>query len=185
MVLFDRPLNTPNPTERNTLAHAKAYSRPPMPTFEPSWQVRKATEADMRWLDKYLAKGSLDEITTTSRFQPISVLLKDLTRKSVIADKACRDQPVAVLEISQGEQGATLWSALTDGVIASDKYWSMTDYANRFLDHVARAYPTISTHVDARNDRQIAWLERVGFTLAEDLPQYGRNDLPFKRYIRG
>jgi hypothetical protein len=140
----------------------------------------------MRVLAPRLAKGSLDEIEALSPFATLSFLLKGFGQKVVIADRANPTRPLAVLEITPtpDQSGANLWSALTDYVVASDHYWSFSDYANGFFNHVNRAYPSMTAYVDARNARQIAWLEGVGFTLAVELPHYGRKDLPFKLYRR-
>ena len=168
------------------MAHAKAHSTTPTPTFAPTWDIRKGTEADMRWLATRLITGSLDEIDAVSRFQPLSVLLKDMDRKTVIVAKAKPNHPVMVFELNLNteDQNAVFWSAMTEEAAASDHYWSFSEYAHGFLQHANSLYPSIVTYVDARNLKQIAWLERVGFILAEELPQYGRKELPFKIYIR-
>jgi len=185
-------INTPQPTqprlsgaERTTLAHAKAYLTQPTPTFAPTWEARTGTEADMRAMATRLARGSLHEIEALSRFQTVSFLLKDMDRKLVIVDKANPTKPVSVMDINPGAEGhAAYWSALSDQIIASENYWSLSEYVNGFLNHLNQAYPIITTHVDARNERQIAWLERGGFTRTEELPKHGRNEIKFFVYSR-
>jgi hypothetical protein len=168
------------------LAHAKAHLRPPTPTFEPSWEVRAANEADMRVLALRLSSGSLDELAALTPFHPLTFLLKDFERKSVIVDRANPTQPVAVLDLAplEDKEAAIFWSALTERLITSDDHCSFSVHAQEFLNHFNRLYPVISTLADARNVRHSAWLERIGFTLAEELPQYGRKELPFLRMTR-
>lgn len=140
----------------------------------------------MKQMAHRLATGSKDEIEAVSRFQIVSVLLSNMEQKLVIADKANPAYAVATMEIipSADKQEAAFWSALTDRIIASNNYYSMSEYALGFLNHVNSVYPVPNTMVDARNVRHIGWLERLGFTLKEELPQYGRKELKFYVYTR-
>lgn len=164
------------------MAHASGLLTPPTPTTQPTWEMRSATEADMRYIAPRLTQASAEEIAAVSKFAPLSVLLQNMDRKGVIADRRNPTRPVAVLETTpvQGQPGhAAYWSALTDDLVTSDWFWTFTDHAQAIINHLQRLYPTLSTYVDARNVRQIGWLQSVGFEIVERIPQYGRKELPF------
>jgi len=167
------------------LAYANNLRRPE-PASEPLWETKVATYADMQWLAPRLTFGSLDEIEALSKFQPVSVLLKDIERKRVMINPNNPTQPVAVFEVSPipGQDGAAFWAALTDSVTASSWFWSFTHHAGSILNLLNRSHPSLSTYVDARNVQHIHWLERIGFNHVEDIPQYGRKELPFKLFSR-
>ena len=159
---------------------------PPRPTLEPAWAIRSATEADCRKLGHELAKGCYEEIVATTKFQPISVLLRDFHKKAVIVDSRKPSKAVAVLEVSPipDRKAAALWIGLTEEIIASEWYWSFTAYASPALALLQADHHSLLTYVDVRNIRKSMWLERVGFKLVEELPQYGYKELPFKLYKR-
>jgi hypothetical protein len=161
--------------------HSNALRRDPTTMSQPTWEMRSATEADMRFLASRLTKGSLDEIDAVSKFQPISVLLRDLNRKGVIVDRRNPDRPLAVFEAAPvpGQQGGAFWSALTDKIAQSDWLWTFSDHVRSILNFLQRDYSTLSTYVDARNVQQMGWLESVGFNHVEDVPQFGRKELKF------
>jgi hypothetical protein len=164
------------------LAYAKAYLTQPTPTFASNYDIRPAAEADVRWIAPRLALGSLNELDAITTFQPISVLFKDMGRKAVIVDKAKPTSPLMIFDVAPVVEKpmAIFWSALIDGLIGE----GASAYANGFLDHVNKSYPTILTHVDARNIRHIAFLEHVGFSRTEEIPHYGRKELKFYMYTR-
>lgn len=164
-----------------------ALRRDPSLLSHPTWGFRSACEADMRYIAPRLTREAKDEIDALSKFQPVSVLLKDMSHKAVFIDAGNPNQPVALFEIHPTDtgNGYAFWSALTDSVAASSHFWSLTEYARTALNQLqSRLYPTLTTFVDARNVRQIGWLESVGFNHVEDVPQYGRKELPFKIYKR-
>ena len=168
------------------MGYPSALLRTPAPNLEPLWQMRAASEPDMRWLAPRLTRASLREMEALSKFQPISTLLKDMDRKMVIVDSRNPSQPVAVLEAVPvaGTTGATYWSAITEKVVGSDAYWDFTLYANTILTGFTRQYSSLSTYVDVCNVQHINWLERIGFRHVEDVPQHGYKGLPFKLYRR-
>jgi len=148
--------------------------------------MRSATEADMRYIASRLTTESLQEIDALSRFQPVSVLLQNMERKGVIVDRRKPDWPLAVFEIfGQPGKPAAYWSALTETALRQDWYWGFNDHVNAILNGMQSQHPTLLTYVDARNVRQMNWLERTGFHHVEDIPQYGRLEMPFKLYRRG
>jgi len=159
---------------------------PPRSTIEPAWIVRSATEDDARKLGHGLAKGCYEEIIATTKFQPISVLLKDYQNKAVIADERKPSKAVAMIEVTPitARKSAAVWVGLTEEIISSEWFFSFTDYAHKVLEVLTGDKPALLTYVDARNIRKILWLERVGFKLVEELPQYGHKELPFKLYKR-
>jgi hypothetical protein len=168
------------------LTQPKAHLTRPTPTFEQVWESRKATEADLKWIAPRLATSSQDEIAALTRFVPLSFLLRDMDRKAVIVERSNPTRPVVVfdLNLNPDDQTAVFWSAMTDGAAATQDHWGFTEYANCFLAHANKLYPSITTLVDARNEEQIAFLERVGFIRTEELPKHGRNEIKFFVYTR-
>jgi hypothetical protein len=164
------------------MAFTSGHLTPLTPTLMPTWEMRSATEADCRYLAPRLTQASLAEIDALSKFAPLSVLLQNITRKGVITDRSSPTRPVAIFETTpiEGQRGsAAYWSAMTEDLIASEWFWTFTDHAKAIINQLQRLYPTLITYVDARNVRQIGWLESIGFNHVEDVPQYGRKEMKF------
>ena len=53
--------------------------------------------------------------------------------------------------------------------------------ARRYIGEMARAYPVLVNHVDARNAASIRLLAWLGFTIGDPAP-YGAAGLPFRRF---
>ncbi len=45
-------------------------------------------------------------------------------------------------------------------------------------------FPLLGNHVDARNDKHIAWLRRAGFSLLREVPDYGVERRPFIEFAK-
>lgn len=54
----------------------------------------------------------------------------------------------------------------------------------RYLSRMRETYSHLYNYVDARNDRSIRWLSRIGFKLHEPTP-YGAARLPFHKFEIG
>lgn len=154
---------------------------------EPTWEMRSATEADMRWLAPRLTPASREEMAALSKFQTVSVLLQDITRKGVILDRVTPTRPLMVFDVipsHEDQEAATFWSAMSESIASAHSYWSFAEYSRSILNSLNGKYPVLTSYVDARNTQQMGWLERVGFVHVEDVPQYGRKQLPFRVYRR-
>lgn len=49
----------------------------------------------------------------------------------------------------------------------------------RYLSVMRGCYPRLSNHVDARNEKSIRWLRRIGFTVHTNTVPFGPYGLPF------
>lgn len=53
-----------------------------------------------------------------------------------------------------------------------------------YVDLMQSWYPTLSNMVDARNTTACRWLEWCGFHVAQVIPEYGVEKIPFVQYVR-
>lgn len=62
---------------------------------------------------------------------------------------------------------------------------SLTKIAVQYRDIARTLFPYLINYVDARNDKSIRWLKRIGFTVAEHPIPYGIKKMPFYKFELG
>jgi len=96
------------------------------------------------------------------------------------------DQPVSIFgaaPISMLTGEASPWFLSTDEAYRYPRTLMLE--GRRYLSRMLEAYEYLYNYVDARNDRSIRWLKRMGFQLHEATPQ-GVAEMPFHKFdIRG
>lgn len=71
------------------------------------------------------------------------------------------------------------WLLGTEGMFEHPR--TLVADGRRYLQRMQAIYSELFNYVDARNDRSIRWLKRIGFTVQPARP-YGAMGLPFHRF---
>jgi hypothetical protein len=191
----------PKRTPKRTLRKRKK-----MP--EPTWTIRPATEADMEYIAQRLSKATIAEMKAVCDCQPLTLLLAELPRKGVIVDKANDKAPVAYVEIRpladmfpeplstalkdakvdlaafSKSKDAMFVCAFTEELLGNEWAWTCLAYAHALADQFLDTYPNLFTYVAVDNVRHRIWVERSGWEMVEEIPEYGVGQKPFRRYIK-
>lgn len=91
-------------------------------------------------------------------------------------------EPVGVVGVSTLSliyNTGTPWMLATTG--AEHYKRAFVEWGIAYTADMLRHYDTLTNHVDARNTKSVAWLQRLGYRLSKPEP-YGALGLPFHRF---
>lgn len=118
--------------------------------------------------------------------QPADAIANTVLRSSHVWIAVAGDgEPIAIFgvaPISMIDGIGSPWMLSTERVYEHPR--ALVTEARRYLSAMRETYPTLYNFVDARNDKSIRWLKRLGFALQPAAP-YGPAGVPFHRFEMG
>lgn len=138
-------------------------------------------------LAEVLRPSDLTEIEATSGEDPAvslvsSVMLSDHAWV-ILADD---EEPIGVFGCAPSgdpEEGI-VWMMGSPRMDEPAHALAILRLSRPYLDKMHDAYPLLSNHIDARNERSMKWLQWCGFEVIEAAPGHGRNGELFFLFAR-
>jgi hypothetical protein len=123
----------------------------------------------------------LDEVSTLSKYQPVSFLLQDMERKRVVVDWSNSNQPVAIIDIKpvEGWDEAHVWLGLTGSATSEANKEAFAKFCRTLFDQLNKNHRQLLYHVAASNFTQSRWLEQFGFLPHRRLSHYGDKQVEY------
>jgi len=131
---------------------------------------------NMRQADRdeiFAARGQRDMHAVLGR----AIMLSTHYWIGVADEEPCAIFGVAPLSLLSGS--GSPWLLGTERVYAARG--ALMREGRHYLHRMLAVYPHLVNYVDARNERSIRWLARLGFAIAPAAP-YGESGLPFHRF---
>lgn len=154
---------------------------PPAPTQD-GLQYRPATPEDAVALAPRLRASDLDELARVSD-RPIIDRLLDGIRLSDESWSCLKDDEVIGI-IGVGRNGAlgTVWMLCAPEVEQHPRL--MLEHPRAWLASIESRYSTLCNAVSEHNTATIEWLQRLGFTVGDACPGYGKPGEVFRIFYR-
>lgn len=148
-------------------------------------KTRQADEVDCALLSSILRQADLDEIAAASGERPLVALCKGLWASEFCHAITEDDEnhPLAIFGIVRVESNPTIglvWMLGSDLI----KMHSI-EFLRKSKEWVeAQDYEILYNNIDARNTVHIKWLQWLGFTFIQELPNYGVEQRLFYQFVR-
>jgi hypothetical protein len=124
----------------------------------------------------YLRASDIAEIEANHRVDHASVVLSSVCNSDrgwcVLKD----GQPVVLCgRAPVGKAEAQAWFLATDELYDPAVQRFVSRRCHEFVDLMHEGYPKLWNYIDARNTKTLRWLEWLGFSVTEALPEWGNN----------
>lgn len=147
---------------------------------------RPLQTGDIDYIAANLREGDRQEVEAVRGPDVADALARAVLRSSHCWTAVGEDgTPIAlfgVVPVSLLSGRASPWLLATEQ--AHEHPRSLVTEGRRYLSIMRAIYPNLYNYVDARNDKSIRWLRRLGFTLQPARP-YGVAGLPFHKFEIG
>lgn len=133
-----------------------------------------------------LRKGDLDEIKASSGLDPEDALLLSVATSPRSWAWVHDGEVIALFGVgaAYGRPGVGVPWLLGSPEVEKHKIYFVRN-SRRHIAEMLKVFPYLENHVDCRNTPSIQWLAWCGFALAEVVPFYGAQRLPFIRFCLG
>lgn len=138
---------------------------------------------DIAYLAAHLREADLQELAAS---RGANVHPSDAISRAVLLSSHCwvaaGANPIAIFGIapvSLLERIGSPWLLATDEAFEHPR--ALVTQGRRYIDQMRRSYSRLFNYVDARNDKSIRWLRRLGFVMQPAEP-YGVEGEPFHRF---
>jgi hypothetical protein len=131
-----------------------------------------------------LRGADVQEVAAYAGVAPLRALCLSMRASSLAVTAVWDGEPVGmfgVVPVSTVDGIGAPWMLGTPRVDRLAREWLIE--APQWLTMLGDGYFVLRNWVDARNVRSIAWLRRMGFSVAKPEP-YGAAGLPFRRFER-
>ena len=130
-----------------------------------------------------LRKGDLAEIKAASGLEPEDALVLSLAMAPKSWAWLYRGRVMAIFGVGPHPYKAGVGIPWLLGTKAAERHkMFFLRNSRRIIDEMLDEFPVMENYVDARNTTSIQWLHWCGFVLAEVVPFYGVQRLPFIRF---
>lgn len=129
-----------------------------------------------------LRKGDLREIAASSGFEPEDVLTLSLAASVRTWAWLYKGRVMALFGVAPSPNPGTgiPWLLAAKGAERHRIFFLRN--SRRIVGEMLELFPYLENHVDCRNTASIQWLDWCGFALAEVIPFFGVQRLPFIRF---
>jgi hypothetical protein len=146
-------------------------------------RLEPATLRHVHLVAPRMRRADREEVMASGGYRPAQALRRALRSSEVARTAFVGGEPLMVFGVAAGNGFAIPWALTTDVV---DKhpmaFWRVSTVALAALREV---YPVMVQMVDARHQRSLDWLERLGFQVAKEPEPFGKLKLPFHRVTLG
>lgn len=150
------------------------------------WCFRSVEPGDVAYLAPRLRESDRLEITASTGLVDIAAILQDSIDRSLQVWVCCSPdgEPVSVMGVASlsllGGMGCP-WMLATD--LVDRVPGRLMKHSRTFLGRMHELFPHLENFVDARNERSVRWLRRLGFTIHPAEPHGPAGQL-FHRFER-
>jgi hypothetical protein len=151
------------------------------------FEFAEPTEEGVEYISENLREADREETYASSGHRQYHDTLRlglAGSRSCVMALTAC-GEPVALLGVVTV---SVLYSVGSPWMLATDRAYSFRrafiECGRVYTAAMLGVYESLENHVDARNQRSIDWLRRLGYVIGPAKP-YGALGLPFHLFRRG
>lgn len=145
------------------------------------YEFTEVTDEGLEHIAENMREGDREECYATlghRRYYDalrISVLASD----SAVMAVSAYGEPVAVLGVTTVSFLYNIGSPWMLGTPNAERYKrAFIDAGRTYTQFMLGEYSSLTNHVDARNTKSVAWLQRLGFSIEKPVP-YGALGLPF------
>lgn len=144
---------------------------------------RPLESGDIGHVAAHLRQADRQELAAIHGDEPVqSVLASSVLCSSIAWTWVINGQPAAIFGVAPTSllegQGAP-WMLATDAVFQCPG--TLVREGRRYVRRMLELFPHLVNYVDARNERSVRWLARVGFTISP-AARMGRNGELFHRF---
>lgn len=147
------------------------------PTF-----VRPATPEDVEYVANNLRKEDREEVLAAVGIEPTVCLPQYLSEgREVYAAGLCMDNRAEILygfdPIFGVDRAAVIWLLSTPRIF--DYPVEFVIQTNRLFEEAHQRFDLLTNFIDARNERHIRWLKKLGFVMLRRVESFGASSTPF------
>lgn len=132
-----------------------------------------------------LRKGDVAEIKAASGLAPEDALVLSLAMSPKSWAWLHKGKVMAVFGVTPHplKNGVGIPWMLAARSVERHKHYFVRN-SRRYIEQMHEECPVLENYVDCRNTASIQWLHWCGFVLAEVVPFYGAQRLPFIRFVK-
>lgn len=148
------------------------------------WEFVAPDDEGLQHIAQHMRESDLNEVHATSGSRdPLTALRMSVgaSDSAVMAINAW-GEPFLVLGVSTTSllyNTGSPWLLATP--VADQHRSALITYGRAYTAAMLQQYERLENHVDTRNRRSVAWLQRLGFTIEPPTP-FGALGLPFHRF---
>jgi RimJ/RimL family protein N-acetyltransferase len=145
------------------------------------YEFTEPTDEGIEHIAENMREGDREECYATTGHRRYL----DALRISVLASDSCvmavsaYGEPVALIGVTTVSFLYNIGCPWMLGTPNADRYKrAFIDAGRTYTQYMLGEYSTLANHVDARNTKSVAWLQRLGFSIEKPVP-YGELGFPF------
>lgn len=151
--------------------------------------IRPATIDDAEFIGPLLRQSDVGELLAASGLSAV-----DAVRRSIEAsqDGFCMiavngdNVPILIWGVSPSPEPTVgiPWMVATKLIYWPEYLLTFKKLCGEWVERMNKQFPLLINYVDHRNVTSILWLQALGFTFIELVPNYGHGKLPFWKFMR-
>lgn len=133
--------------------------------------IEPATTPVLVWLSSRLRREDVAEVRASSGRDPLTSLMRALTRPGITLVARIDGEPAAAFGVSEqfllpdGRTAASPWMLGTDLMTANGSL--VTRASRAWLPVLSHGIDVLVNNIDSRNRRHLAWCKRMGFEVSD------------------
>lgn len=147
-------------------------------------EVRRTIQGDAESLAPRMREADKAEVKAASGKHPYLALLEGIDCSEQAYTAEVGGEPIAIFGVCPTDNPSVGVVWLLGSDVISKHRIDFLRKSRDWVDHFQTKYPVLCNAIDARNTVHIRWLQWLGFTFIQELPNHGVENRLFYQFVR-